>query len=250
MACNKYDDNTEMIESVVIDKRFHGPPGSANGGYSCGLIGKHIIGAAVVRLRIPPPLDTPMKLVQNDTGLQLLNGNELVATARPSEVDIEVPAPPDFMTAQAASSRYRGFESHYYPGCFVCGPDREPDDGLRVFAGPVDHSGGPEGMVAAAWIPDESLTGQSGMVRTEYLWAVLDCPGAYAFDEPATGAILLGELAVSVTGSVAAGEKCVLIGWQISHEGRKHYTGTALFGETGICRAVGHATWFEVATAP
>jgi hypothetical protein len=46
------------------------------------------------------------------------------------------------------------------------------------------------------------------------------------------------------------GEKCVLIGWEISHEGRKHYTGTALFGESGTCRAVGYATWFEVPKAP
>jgi hypothetical protein len=37
-------------------------------------------------------------------------------------------------------------------------------------------------------------------------------------------------------------------GWEISHEGRKHYTGTALFGETGTCRATGYATWFEVPT--
>ncbi len=50
--------------------------------------------------------------------------------------------------------------------------------------------------------------------------------------------------------SVAIGEKCVLIGWGISHEGRKHYTGTALFGDNGSCRAVGYATWFEVPTTP
>ncbi len=88
------------------------------------------------------------------------------------------------------------------------------------------------------------------MVSAEHLWAVLDCPGAYAFPEPATGAILLGELAVSIRGSVSIGEKCVLIGWEISHEGRKHYTGTALFGDNGSCRAVGYATWFEVPTTP
>jgi hypothetical protein len=55
-----------------------------------------------------------------------------------------------------------------------------------------------------------------------------------------------GELAVSIKGSISAGEKCVLIGWEISRQGRRHYTGTALFGESGTCRATGYATWFEV----
>ena len=101
-------------------------------------------------------------------------------------------------------------------------------------------------MVAATWVPDESLTDNTGAVLPRYLWAVLDCPGAYAFPEPATGAILLGELAVAIKGIVSGGEKCVVTGWEIKQEGRKHYTGTALFGATGACRAVGYATWFEV----
>ena len=239
-----------MIESIIIDQRFHGPPCSANGGYSCGMIGKHIDGPAAVRLRIPPPLDTPMKLYRKGRQLELIHDNELVATARPTELNIDIPVPPDFAGAQAASRRYRGFESHFYPGCFVCGPERQQGDGLRVFAGPLERNDGPEGMVAAVWVPDESLLDSSGFVSTQYLWAALDCPGAYAFDEPETGAILLGELAVSIKGRVTAGEKCVLIGWQISHEGRKHYTGTALFGATGVCQAVGYATWFEVPTTP
>ena len=86
----------------------------------------------------------------------------------------------------------------------------------------------------------------SGFVAAEFIWAALDCPGAYAFPESENGALLLGELAVSINGTVSPGEKCVLIGWEISHDGRKHFTGTALFGETGCCRVVGHATWFEV----
>lgn len=101
-------------------------------------------------------------------------------------------------------------------------------------------------MVAAAWIPDESLVDGSGLVAPEFLWAALDCPGAFSFPEPLHSALLLGELAVSIEGSVAPGERCVLIGWEIDRQGRKHFTGTALFGESGSCRAVGYATWFEV----
>jgi len=176
----------------------------------------------------------------------LFHKDELVATGSPASVDIEIPQPPDFNAASAASARYRGFESHFYPGCFVCGPERGHGDGLRIFAGPVEPGKGPDGTVAASWIPDESLADSSGKISAEYLWAVLDCPGAYSFPEPESGTILLGELCVDIRGSVVADEKCVLIGWEIKQDGRKHYTGTALFGESGSCRAVGYATWFEV----
>jgi len=243
-----------MTESITIERRFHGPPCSGNGGYSCGLVGSFFDGPAAVQLRVPPPLDTPMEVRRTEAGVELFHDDRMVASGRQAAVGIRIPEPPDFAAAEAASRRYRGFESHFYPGCFVCGPEREHGDGLRIFAGPVQQNGEladrPEGMVAATWVPDDSLVDSSGKVSPEYLWAVLDCPGAYAFPEPPTGAILLGELAVSIKGSVKAGEKCVLIGWEISHEGRKHYTGTALFGESGTCRAVGHATWFEVPTAP
>jgi len=239
-----------MTESVIIDKRFHGPPGSGNGGYSCGLLGRFFNGPAKVRLRIPPPLDAPMKVYGSQGEVRLFHGDELVATGWPAKVDIEVPEPPDLRLAEAASRRYRGFKSHYYPGCFVCGPEREHGDGLRVFAGPMPQPGGasdgPAGMVAAPWIPDDSLADSSGSVASEFVWAVLDCPGAYAFPEPATGAILLGELTVAIHGPVAPGEQCVVMGWEISNDGRKHFIGTALFDGSGSCRAVGYATWFEV----
>ncbi len=239
-----------MTKPVIIRNRFHGPPGSGNGGYSCGMLGRFFKGPAKVRLRIPPPLDVPMHVRRTDGEVALFHGNERVATGWSATVDIEVPEQPDFTAAEAASRRYRGFDSHFYPGCFVCGPEREHGDGLRVFAGPTQHDGGSDGgldgMVAAPWIPDSSLADSSGNVASEFLWAVLDCPGAYAFPEPVTGAILLGELAVAIHGPVTPGEECVVIGWEIGNNGRKHYTGTALFGGSGFCRAVGYATWFEV----
>lgn len=233
-------------QTVIIKRRFHGPPDSGNGGYSCALAGKLIDGPAAVRLRIPPPLDTPLEVRKKDDGVELYLEDQLVASGHPTVIDLDIPEPPGFEQALMASARYRGFDSHFYPGCFVCGPEREHGDGLRIFAGPLEEGIGPEGMVAAAWIPDETLTDSSGLVASEYIWAALDCPGAYAFPEPENGAILLGELSVSINGPVLPGERCVLIGWEISRQGRKHFTGTALFGESGSCRAVGYATWFEV----
>lgn len=239
-----------MTETIIIDRRFHGPPASGNGGYSCALVSQFIEGPAAVRLRIPPPLDSVMEVRSRDGVVELLHQGEIVASGRSASVELDVPDPPDFAGAQSASARYRGFIEHFYPGCFVCGPEREQGDGLRIFAGPVEQGFGPQGMVASDWIPDATLSGSSGLVAPEFIWAALDCPGAYAFPEPPSGALLLGELAVSILGDVSVGEKCVLIGWEISREGRKHYTGTALFDESGSCCAVGYATWFEVPTEP
>ncbi len=238
-----------MQETIRIDSRFHGPPHSGNGGYSCGLIARHIDGPAAVRLRVPPPLETDMELRSEGDGLLLYHENQLVASARPAKVDIAVPESPGFAAAELASQRYRGFESHFYPGCFVCGPERQHGDGLRIFAGPVSTQGRQQALVAAAWVPDESLADENGILAPEFIWAALDCPGAYSFPEPEKGAILLGELAVDIRETVRAGEKCVLTGWEIDRSGRKHFTGTALFGESGRCCAVGYATWFEVPIA-
>ena len=54
-----------MTETILIPERFNGPPGSANGGYTCGLVAG-LVGAEEVRvsLRSPPPLDTPMAVLR------------------------------------------------------------------------------------------------------------------------------------------------------------------------------------------
>ena len=102
-------------------------------------------------------------------------------------------------------------------------------------------------LVAAPWVPAASL-GTGGKVRPEFLWSALDCPGYFAFDPPEGMACLLGEMAADLSGGIAPGERCVVIGWELARDGRRHYTGTALFGESGDRRGVARATWFELAT--
>ena len=94
-----------MTESVTIDRRFHGPPCSGNGGYSCGLLGGFIDGPAAVRLRIPPPLDTPMEVRKTDPGIELFHKDEMVASGRSTTVEIEIPEPPDFAGARRLQGR-------------------------------------------------------------------------------------------------------------------------------------------------
>ena len=145
-------------------------------------------------------------------------------------LELELPAPPSWAEAEAASARYPGFDEHAFPRCFVCGPEREPGDGLRVFAGPLG-----DGRFAATWIPSE--------VSPSLVWAALDCPGAIAVGFPDRGETLLGRFAVEVDELPEPGERCVVLAWPLGEEGRKLYAGTALYGEDGRPLARARATW-------
>ncbi len=59
------------MESIVIDSRFCGPPKSANGGYTCGLLAAHIEDDAEITLLAPPPLGEPLDLAADGGGPEL-----------------------------------------------------------------------------------------------------------------------------------------------------------------------------------
>ncbi len=231
-----------MTDSITIPTRFRGPPDSGNGGYVCGLLAARLDSPApIVRLQRPPPLEKPLQIHRSDAGVSLRDGGVVLAEARPGELAVDVPDPPGFEEAQRAEARFRGFEEHVFPGCFVCGPERAGGDGLRIFPGPIE---GPE-RAACTWIPDPSLPSTVGRVDEAFLWAALDCPGAFSFPQP-DSPMLLGELQVEIRGPVRIGERCVLLAWAMAHDGRKHRTATALYGEAGECRGLGIATWIEI----
>jgi hypothetical protein len=228
---------------MQIATRFCGPPTSGNGGYVCGLLAQHLGEPAVVRLHRPPPLETELRVEPSGQGVRLLADQDLVAEGRPASISLDLPEAPSFSEAIEAARRFKGFERHPFECCFVCGPAREPGDGMRLFAGPVK---GRE-IVATPWEPDATLCDERGVVSPEFVWAALDCPGGFAFDYPDGASILLGQLAARLDGQVSASERCVVIGWNLGGEGRKHFTATALFGEGGEPIAVAEATWIEVA---
>src|SRR5258705_9409534 len=77
------------MTSVIIDKRYCGPPNSGNGGYVCGRLARHIPGGAEVTLRAPPPLDKPLDVVATDDGLwELRDCATVVATGGPASVKL------------------------------------------------------------------------------------------------------------------------------------------------------------------
>ncbi|MBD0329541.1 MAG: hypothetical protein ICV64_05500 [Thermoleophilia bacterium] len=230
---------------ITVEARYNGPAGSGNGGYTCGLVGVLLGGPAEVTLRRPPPLATPLRAERRDGGVAVYDGDALVAEGVRAEVALDPPAPVAFADAEAASRHYLGFREHAFPTCFVCGPARAPGDGLRVFAAAVPG----RDVVAAPWAPAPELAGEDGDLRPEFVWAALDCPGAFAVGFAGRGELLLGRLAARVDHAPRPRERCVVVGWPLGEEGRKLYAGTALFSDAGDLYAIARATWIEPRSA-
>jgi hypothetical protein len=232
-----------QIETFVIASRFRGPPNSGNGGYTCGRIARNLRGTVSVRLKAPPPLNVEVRLESEAGAARLFHGSALIGEARCIEAELPSKAPPTYEAAEVATRSYLGFKKHSFPGCFVCGPERAERDGLRIFPGSLaDRS-----ILAAPWIPDESLKDEHGFVAAEFLWAALDCPSGFAvFPLPHGVAIVLGELSASITGTVKPGERCVTTAWPLGADGRKRFAASAVHSEAGELIAAARAVWIEV----
>lgn len=232
-----------MRKEIVINKTFCGPTESGQGGYVSGLLGGFIDGSSEVTLRVPPPLNQALQVEVSDENIvRLFNGETLVAQAQPASIEMDVPYPPVYQEAVVASESYLGFKQHAFPKCFVCGPDRMEGDGLRIFPGQV----GEREMVAAPWIPYKALADENGRVRQEFVWAALDCTGAFAVLITKLRLIVLGKLAVSIVKEIKVDEKYIVTGWPMMIEGRKLFAGTAIFTENGELCAMARATWIDL----
>ena len=237
---------------IVIPRRFCGPPTSGNGGYSAGRIAAFTGNPAEITLRAPPPLDTKLAVKHDGGTVKLLHGTQLIGEGRAApEFALEVPAPPSWDEAVAASKRYNGFRSHAYDTCFVCGPRRGPGDGLCIHTGPWKH-----GYVAGTWLPDATLAHDgSDTIAPEFMWAAIDCPGSWSVigrddaDAPVReipSTMLLGRLTGHVLRSLRVGEDSTALGWFLGQDGRKYHVGTAIHTRAGELVACSRATWIAL----
>lgn len=231
------------MTTVIIPGRFYGPPGSGNGGYSCGVIAEAVGGTVEVTLRRPPPLDAAMKVVATDGGWHVLHDDVLIAEARQSEMPPAAPEPPTLDQAADAATRYQGLIRHEFPGCFTCGTARS--DNLAVFSGPVAGSD----MVAAPWTPDPSLPTRDGAVTIPIVWAAIDCPGAWTAMRAETDKpVVLGRMCAHVVRPPAIGETTISYGWPGERSGRKALAGTALATADGELLAWASQVWVELSS--
>ncbi len=217
---------------IVFERRFRGPLTSANGGYAVGRLASFVdANEAEVTLRRPPPLERPLEVLRDGDSVRLLDGEDLIAEARPAPVGLDPPAPVPFAAAVEAETRHRRAGNPEFRECFVCGI-RDETDGLGIYVGPV---AGREPLHAAPWTVRET--------STEIVVAAIDCPGAYAVGDEGRGEVVLGRMAIRVLRTPTIGESCVVTAWPLGEDGRKLYAGTALLAEDGELLAIARQVW-------
>jgi hypothetical protein len=236
------------IAEMTIPSRFNGPATSGNGGYSAGVVARFLPTPAEVTLRTPPPLDRALRIVSDgEGGVRMMDDESLIAEGRPTDLPwIEPPVRPSLDQAQAARASHPGIGvTHPLSDCFVCGPRRA--DGLHVSSGPLP---GHEHIGATPFQPDETVADEDGIVPGEVVWAALDCPSyvpAMWFAlQSGRSLSLLGRLSAERMRDVHAGEDLVVIGWQLSADGRKRHTASAILDADGGVVAQARATWIEL----
>lgn len=210
---------------MLINRRYCGPPASANGGVTCGMLASHVDAPVVeVTLRRPPPLDVELRVADGS----LYDGDLLIASAVPGSVELE--PHPAVSVETAAATAYAGLVDHPFPGCFVCGP--EHPDGLGLQPGPVAPD-----VVAAVWTPSSD--------ERFLVWAALDCPGGWASDVVGRP-LVLGRMTLQQTAEPTVGAEHVVVGWTTGTSGRKTFSGTALYDAGGTLLAHAQQTWFAI----
>ncbi|MBW2160285.1 MAG: hypothetical protein JRH14_10040 [Deltaproteobacteria bacterium] len=228
------------MSQIIIDSRFNGPPDSGNGGYVCGLVANAIDGPAISTLRKPPPLERKLTLQTLEEGKAVLrDGDTVIGEAVGERLSLALPEPLSFDEAVEASKHYVGFQAHIFPTCFVCGPGRPLNDGMRLYPGAVSG----RSIVATPWTPDASMPHDNNRIRDEIVWAALDCTGFFPH-YPVTA--VLGRLHGHILRETRVGERYVVVGWKVGGEGRKLWSGTAVFDEDGNTCASALTTWIQL----
>jgi hypothetical protein len=238
---------TIQSDEVHIARRFRGPPTSGNGGYVCGLAAEWVEGPAEVRLMAPIPLEVPLHRRRDEAEVTIADADRVYALARPLDgsVELDVPTPPDETELDAGAAAYPGPGGHPIPGCFVCGTERAPGDGLCIFAGESPH----RDVAVAEWRPDEELAGDDGHVAERFIWAALDCPSYFGLGEPRPLA-LLASMQARIDRPVMLGERLRVTGWSLGRDGRKLHAATAIHDEEGNLVALSKNLWIEIDRLP
>ena len=233
-----------MTQTLIVERGFNGPRLSGNGGYVGGMLAQHFDpdSAVEVTFRAPIPIERALALHWSDGSLELRDGDTLICEARPGSVDhlSPPPAPTDWNDVLQREVNGGCFEDSEFHYCIVCGRGRAVGDGLRVLG-----THGPEaGRSLSCYVPHAAHASGDGRIRREFVWGTLDCPGAWAAQDPNNWLpALTGRQTVKIMDPPRVGERCAVVGWKLGTEGRKLYSGCALYTESGRLCALGHCTW-------
>jgi hypothetical protein len=235
-------------DSIIIAPGFNGPRLSGNGGYVSGMLAAKFTekmggdGAVEITLRAPIPIGRNLALVREGDALMMKDGDTLVCEARAGTVAHlkPPPAPADWADVMRRGEQGGSPADGEYGTCLVCGRGRAAGEGLRVWG----TSGPQPGYSLSCYLPHANHADGSGRIRPEFVWGTLDCPGAYAAQDGSDmRPALTGRMTAKVIEPPKVGERCAVVGWRIGAEGRKLYSGTALYTESGRLCALGTCTW-------
>ncbi len=233
--------------TIVIDRRFNGPRLSGNGGYVAGVLARHVDpdGAVEVTLRAPIPIDTPLTLARNGDDRTLLQHDaKLVAEARPATLTLEPPGIQDWAAAERLAADGGCGEGSDFQWCLVCGRARDIGDGLRVFGQRLED----RPMSLSLYQPHAVHAAADGRIDAPFLWGALDCPGAWAVQDPDDWRLAMtGRMIGQVFHRPKPDEPCMVVGWKVGAEGRKLLAGTAVYTRSGTLCAQALSTWIVVA---
>jgi hypothetical protein len=232
---------------ITIARRFCGPPESGNGGWVSGTLATHVATtdehpAVTVRLAAPPPLDRPLTLVVDAPSRMPSRPFQPrpASSTRPPHRErhgIRALGSGGADPGHRGGARprsYEGLSDHPFPTCFSCGTARDPDDALCLRPGPLDDE---SNRYATSWIPREA--------SVPLVWAALDCPGGWSAGI-AGRPMVLGTMTTEVSALPEPGVAHTVLAWHRGSQGRKHFSGSALFAPDGRVLARAEATWIAV----
>lgn len=232
--------------SIVIEPRFEGPPGLANGGVVCGLLAERLPERRplAVTLRRPVPVREQLAIEDDGTGgLALVaNGERLAIAHVAGDPDVgQIPQPsPEAARAAVPDPAY--VETHPFPACFGCGPRRDAETAVALLPGPIGN-----GVHATAWTPGPGLpTAPGDVLAPVAVWAALDCTTAAAAVPAHAPPHVLGRLEGRVDHPLRVGEEVIVVSWPLENEGRRRWGATAILTPGGELLAVSRATWIAL----
>ena len=250
----------KQIDEISIPLRYCGPPDTANGGYLAGKLAAYfdMDSSLSISFRAATPLGTVLSVVkaENNQGqdqvIQIMDGEKILAIANTKPLDLPKPTLPNIEKISKVKMQCAGFEGHPFPECFVCGPDRPLGDGLGIYPGPVsndDSNNTFSNIVAAEWELPKELKNSENQIKSEFIWAALDCVSAFAnLEKPENQYLVpmvLGHLSAKIENPLE-GEKAYVIAWPVKVEGRKAIANSAVFNQQQECIAIGQAVWISL----
>ena len=236
------------MDPIIIAPGFNGPRLSGNGGYVSGVLAERYTrefggdGTVEVTLRAPIPIAKELPVAREGAALMMRDDDTVVCEARAGSIDhlTPPPAPTDWNEVMRRGEVGGSPEDTDFHWCMVCGRGRSVGDGLRVLG-----TAGPQpGTSLSCYVPHANHADPRGRIRPEFVWGTLDCPGAFAVQDiddmrPA----LTGRMTAKVIEPPRVGERCAVVGWKIGEDGRKLYSGTALYTEQGRLCGLATCTW-------